>query len=53
VRRRRDSVNIEVNPTNTNGSLKPGQSQNLYQDIGVNNGHAQYIKPSDVKIVDC
>lgn len=48
-----DSVNIEVNSTNTNGSLKPGQSQNLYQDIGVNSGDAQYITPSDVKILDC
>jgi len=48
-----DSVNIEVNSTNTNGSLKPGQSQNLYQNIGVNSGDAQYTKPSDVKILDC
>lgn len=48
-----DMVNIEVNSTNTNGSLKPGQSQNLYQDIGVNSGDAEYIKPSDVKILDC
>jgi len=48
-----DNVNIEVNSTSTNGSLKPGQSQNLYQDIGVNNGDAQYIKSSDVKILDC
>jgi hypothetical protein len=48
-----DNVNIEVNSTSTNGSLKPGQSQNLYQDIGVNTGDAQYIKPSDVKILDC
>jgi hypothetical protein len=48
-----DQVNIEVNSTNTNGSIEPGQTQNLYQDIGVNNGDAQYIKPSNVKITAC
>ena len=48
-----DNVNTEVNATNTNGSIKPGQSQELYQDIGVNSGDAQYIAASDVSFVDC
>jgi hypothetical protein len=48
-----DQVNIEVNSTATNGNVKAGATQFLYQDIGVNNGDAQYIKPSDVTILDC
>ncbi len=48
-----DEVNIEVNSTNTNGNVKPGQTQLLYQDIGVNNGDAQYVTASDVKITNC
>ena len=48
-----DNVNTEVNATNTNGSIKPGQSQELYQDIGVNSGDAQYIVAADVSFVDC
>jgi hypothetical protein len=48
-----DEVNIETNQTSTNGNVKPGKTQLLYQDIGVNNGDAQFIKPSDVSILDC
>lgn len=48
-----DEVNIEVNSTGTNGNIKPGKSQLLYQDIGVNNGDAQFVKPKDVQIVNC
>ncbi|MGD0083551.1 MAG: SHOCT domain-containing protein [Acidimicrobiales bacterium] len=48
-----DQVNIEVNSTATNGKVAAGATQRLYQDIGVNSGDAQFIKPSDVKITDC
>ena len=48
-----DNVNIEVNSTNTNGNIRPGGTQSLYQDIGVNNGDAKFIKPSDVSFVGC
>jgi hypothetical protein len=48
-----DLVNIRVNSTNTNGNVKPGQTQILYQDIGVDNGDAQYVTPGDVKITNC
>ncbi len=45
-----DQVNIEVNTTNTNGAVRPGQSQDLYQDIGVNAGDAPYIRPQNIKL---
>lgn len=48
-----DEVNIRVNSTNTNGNLKPGATQTLYQDIGVDTGDAPYVKASDVQITDC
>lgn len=48
-----DLVNTEVNSVGTNGNLKPGAEQRIYQDIGVNNGDAQYIKPGDVTFSGC
>lgn len=48
-----DQVNIEVNSTGTNGNIQPGKSQLLYQDIGVNSGDAQFIKPSNVQLTSC
>jgi hypothetical protein len=48
-----DQVNIEVNETGTNSNVVPGATQTVYQDIGVNNGDAQYIKPSDVSFSGC
>jgi len=48
-----DQVNIEVNTTGTNGTLKPGTSKLLYQDLGVNAGDAPYVTAKDVSIVDC
>jgi len=48
-----DNVNVEANSTGTNGQIKPGQSQRIYQDIGVNSGDAPYITRKDVSITDC
>lgn len=48
-----DDVNVEVNSTSTNGTMKPGAVKVIYQDIGVNAGDAPFIKPKDVSIVDC
>jgi hypothetical protein len=48
-----DEVNTEVNSIGTNGNLKPGATQLLYADFGVNNGDASRVKPSDTSIVDC
>jgi hypothetical protein len=48
-----DNVNIEVNSTSSNGNIAPGHSRNLYQDIGVNAGDANYVKASDVSIKNC
>lgn len=48
-----DEVNVETNETGTNHNIAPGGHELLYQDIGVNNGDAQYVKPSDVSITDC
>ncbi len=47
-----DEVNVRVNATGTN-TVGPNQSKVLYQDIGVDNGDAQYVKATDVKLVDC
>jgi hypothetical protein len=48
-----DNVNYEVNQTAPNGNLKPGQSQRIYQDIGVNNGDAAYTKLKGITITSC
>lgn len=48
-----DEVNIRENATGTNGTVGVGQTVHQYQDIGVDNGDATYVKVSDVKIVDC
>lgn len=42
-----------VNSTGTNGNIKPGKSQQLYQDVGVPNGNASSVTRSDVTITDC
>jgi hypothetical protein len=47
-----DQVNIRVNTTGTN-SVAAGASKTLYQDIGVDNGDAPYVKVSDIKLVNC
>ena len=46
-------MNIEVNSTNTNGNVKPGKTQYLYQDLGVNKGDAEYVTRKDVTITNC
>lgn len=48
-----DQVNLRVNSTGSNNSIPGGQTVRQYQDIGVDNGDAQYVKVGDVKIVDC
>ncbi len=48
-----DQVDIKVNSTNTNGNVPAHQTQQLYQDIGVNSGDAQYVTKGDVKITNC
>jgi hypothetical protein len=48
-----DLTTTEVTSTGPNGNLKPGQTQKLYQDQGVTAGDAQYVKASDVSIMDC
>lgn len=48
-----DEVNIRVNSTATNGDVQPGATQNLYQDIGVDNGDAQYVTAKDIQLVGC
>jgi Short C-terminal domain len=48
-----DLVNTEVNSVGTNGNLKPNAEQRIYQDIGVNNGDAQFIRPGDVTFTGC
>jgi len=48
-----DKVNIEVNSTSTNRNLKAGATRFLYEDIGVNNGDAKFIKPGDVAFNNC
>ncbi len=48
-----DEVTTETNSTNTNGNLKPGGVQLLYQDIGVNAGDASRVRPKDVSITGC
>ena len=48
-----DKVNIEVNSTSTNRNLKAGATRFLYEDIGVNNGDAKFIKPGDVVFNNC
>lgn len=47
-----DEVNNRVNATGTN-TVGPNQSKILYQDVGVDNGDAQYVTASDIKLVDC
>jgi hypothetical protein len=47
-----DQVNIRVNSTGSNGNVKPGQTQYIYQDLGVDNGNAKYVTASDVKLLD-
>jgi hypothetical protein len=48
-----DEVNIHVNSTATNGDIKPGATQFLYQDIGVDNGDAQYVTKKDLTLGHC
>ncbi len=47
-----DQVNIRTNSTGTN-TIAPGVAKTLYQDIGVDNGDAKFIKPSDIQLVGC
>lgn len=48
-----DLVNTEVNSVGTNGNVRSGASQRIYQDIGVNNGDAQYVHTKDVSFSGC
>ena len=48
-----DEVDIEVNSTATNSGVPSHGQQRIYQDIGVNSGDAQFVKPGDVTVTDC
>ena len=48
-----DLVNIHTNSTNSNGNVKAGKTQYLYQDLGVDRGDARFVTVKDVKLVDC
>jgi hypothetical protein len=48
-----DLVNIRTNSTGSNGDVKAGKTQYLYQDLGVDKGDARFVTAKDVKLVDC
>ena len=48
-----DVVNIHTNSTGSNGKVKAGKTQYLYQDLGVDKGDARFVTVKDVKLVDC
>lgn len=47
------SVNTEVTAASTHGDIKPGETQHLHRDIGVNKADAQFVKRSDIQLIGC